>query len=168
METKLTKRIPYFLLSTVRDSFADKIKDDLTVDDKIRLNGEYLVAIEEEKKRIDIEGKAIAEQNTNAFFSNPSAVIEELEVEAGQCFSLGEMLICRGIAIVSSKRFGKGVHVGKGTIAEGTCSNFRVTVKIGDKTFIDEVGAYNDKRSREGAESCVAASFARELALGLS
>lgn len=160
----ITKNLPSFHDFDIRDSFRKRIKPDMTQAEKDALNTEYKQAVEAAQKDNEANRKTQAEANTAAFLQNPKAVIQELE-EAGQrAFDLGEMLVIRGIAKVSHKRFGKGVFVGRGTDYGQTKSNFKVTVTIGHVTETLELASGNDRRQLDDMDSYAAAIVARSIA----
>jgi len=132
--------------------------------EKDALDTEYKQAIEDGKKQHETGNKTIAEANAAAFLQNPKAVIDELMEAAGRTFELGEMLIFRGIAKVTHKRFGKGVFVGKGTNYPQTKSNYRITVTIGDVTKTIELTSGNERTQLQGMDSYAASKVAIEIA----
>ena len=136
----------------------------MTQAEKDALNTEYKQAIEDGKKQHETGNQTIAEANTAAFLQNPKAVIDELMEAAGRTFELGEMLIFRGIAKVTHKRFGKGVFVGKGTNYPQTKSNYRITVTIGDVTKTIELTSGNERTQLQGMDSYAASKVAIEIA----
>lgn len=136
----------------------------MTQEQKDALQAEYDLALEVAGKKHDANRKAIAEANTAAFLQNPNAIIEELSLH--RPFSLGEMLIFRGIAKVSHKRFGKGVFVGKGTDYGQTKSNYRITVTIGDVTETIEMSSGNERTQLASLDSYAAEQVARRIAEG--
>jgi hypothetical protein len=160
----ITKDLPSFQEYGIRELFRKRIRPDMTQEEKDALDTEYKQAIEDGRKQHENGNQTIAEANTAAFLQNPKAVIDELMEAAGRTFELGEMLIFRGIAKVTHKRFGKGVFVGKGTNYGQTKSNYRITVTIGDVTETIEMMSGNERTQLQGMDSYAASKVAIEIA----
>jgi hypothetical protein len=144
--------------------FRARITPNMTQQDKDALQAEYTAATEQAKKDLVKARQTVADQNTAAFLANPKQGVEALS--GSSCLTIGELLQCYGVGTVKSTRQGKGVLIGKGTLGEGTISQFKVAARIGDKGLIQECGSRNDRRSKEDMEAMVLTRLARLLASG--
>ncbi len=152
------------LKQTFREKFNNLPEHEKEASKKI-IQEEYLQALEQLKIEIDEKQKERYEHNLKSFLEDPKGMIDELNVIRGRTFDLGEVLVGYGIATTTIKRQkGKGVLVGKGTLAEHTKSNFLVTAKIGDKTLSMAVASSNDRRDKERSMTMVAAILAEQIA----
>jgi hypothetical protein len=136
----------------------------MTQQEKDDLQVQYTVAHEQAKKDLVKARQAVAAQNTAAFLANPKQGVEALTGQS--CLTVGELILCYGIGTVKSTRKGKGVLIGKNTLAEGTISQFTVSARIGDKGLTEECGSRNDRRSKENMETMVITHLAHQLASG--
>lgn len=158
------QHLPRFNPDTVRTAFLTRVTPTMTADEKVALNNEFQAALLIEEAKFQTVIQKIADQNAQVFLANPKETIEQLLKEAGRTFDLGEMLLLYDIATVTLKRYGKGNFIGKGTLGEGTISNFIATVTIGTHKQKIEVGSRNDNRSKDHAKAFAACIVAKELA----
>jgi len=158
------KPIPRFDQQPIRQSFLARITPNMTTEEKAALNSEFQAVLVSEEHAFQKVINEIGDQNAQIFLANPKKILEQLSIEAGRTFDLGEMLLLYGIANVTLKRQGKGVFIGKGTLGEGTISQFVATVTIGTKKQTVEIGSRNDHRSKEDAKAFAACIAAKELA----
>jgi hypothetical protein len=164
-----TTHLPWFdpaRQEAVRARFKDRIPLATTPEARQALNDEYKAALNDAERELEADKKNVSKGNVEAFLADPQGVLDELQEEAGRTFDLGEMLIGRGIAVVTSKRFGKGVFVGKGTDYGQTKSNFMVKAVIGSHTLNMEMMSGNERHQKESMHSHVAATLARNIAAG--
>lgn len=167
MKTDLCK-LPIFDAFGFRRSYEIEHAAEITAADtpekQAGLQTEFETASKIDEKRSNSERKRIGAENAEIFLANPQIVINQLDEERGRSLDLGTMLQSYGIAQVTLKRRGKGTLRHKGTIAEGTVSNFIATVRIGERIKEIEIGSYNDSWSKAGSASYAANSFALEIA----
>jgi hypothetical protein len=119
-----------------------------TEEQKNALQQEYIATLESEKVKWEKLGKQSDLYNTNQFLANPKKIYDEICEHKG-CFTVGEYFLSCGIGTVIMKRKGKGTFFGKGTLAQGTISNFVATATIGNHALTTETGGYNDKNSKD-------------------
>lgn len=136
-------------------------------DEKQHIQEECTEAMKAEEKRHDAERVVVAKKNEQAFLRDPRGAIAEFEELGNHIYDgLGEYLLSRGVGRVKSVRFGKGIFTGKGTLAEGTISNFRVVASIGDSELAEELGCRNDQYFKKRMEFSVVGDLARKIAEG--
>ena len=156
--------IPSFSEQEIRKSFMVRVVPDMTQEAKQSLQNEYNEAVKQAKKQLEIQVKAIAKANTEAFLAQPVQVLEELDIERRQLFDLGELLVYRGVAVVTLKRFGKGSKILVGSDYECTSSNFKVTASIGPHVLTEECSSTNDRYFKDRLKWFMAEKLARTIA----
>ena len=153
----------YARQQAIRKEFLALVTPDITQQGKADLQAQFTSAIDQAKKEVEKQRGSVAIENTQTFLANPKLAVEHLNETKG-CFDLGEMLSIYGIGKVKAKRFGKGVMFAKGTLAEGTQSNFKVSASIGDHCLEQELCQYNDRELIDLLSSYVLGRLAMNLA----
>ena len=123
----------------------------------------YQEALAGANSLVEIQINEVARGNTHTFLKNPVEVLNQLEKEKNNCFTIGEMLFFYGIGITTCKRFGKGTKVGIGSDYPFTRSSFKVTAKIGAYTLTKELASDNSVRSKEDNQTHVLENLAYQI-----
>ena len=157
--------LPRFNQQAVRDEFLKRVTPNMTEAAKSALNDEYVAALAKAESETEARRKEASVINAQAFLADPATAIKELREKGCRTFSLGEMLLGKGIATATQKRHGKGVTLLPGSDFSYIGSNFTVTARIGNKTLTEEVTSSNDYRDKDNNLSMVAEHLARQIAL---
>lgn len=143
--------LTYFDELPIIKSFRAKIFPNMTQDEKDNLNREFQEALALAKTEHRAKNNQVGKENTQFFLENPVSAI--MQMYSGNCmWYIGEILNIYGIGNTTMKRFGKGTFVGKGTMGEGTISQFHMTATIGDRVLQEDTGCRNDRHSKNEAQ----------------
>ena len=153
----------------VRERFLARITPNMDAGAKAALQTQFQqavdVAVAQAEKEVEQQAKTIAASNCQAFLAAPIEVLDALQQAAGRSYDLGDALQWNGIVTVTSKRHGKGVEIGKGTIGRHTQSQF-IAVAVCDPYHLEVETACNasDHWSKARMHANVAEQLARSIA----
>ena len=148
---KTMQKLPNYDANAVLRIFRAKIREDMTPEERTELEAAYTEAMLKDRDKHYENRKQIAEENTQFFLENPVSAIMQMYSENDMWY-IGEILNIYGIGNTTMKRFGKGTFVGKGTMGEGTISQFHMTATIGNQVMQEDTGCRNDRHSKNEAQ----------------
>ncbi len=136
----------------IYESFRARAVPGMTDKQRQELNTEWMAASAAREKQWDKEKQAIRDANATAFRAAPAEIWRKLEDTKPPCFTMGDMLVQRGIVqLVSCKRIKgeRGVKRGVGTDYPYTASPYVIVVRIGSWLYSDGPLYFHKERNRD-------------------
>ncbi len=136
----------------IYESFQARAVPGMTDEQRQALNTELWAATAARVKEWDKEKQAIRDANAAAFRAAPAEIWRELEDTKPSCFTMGDMLVQRGIVqLVSCKRIKgeRGIKRGVGTDYPYTSSPYVIVVRIGSWLYSDGPLYFHKERNRD-------------------
>lgn len=144
------KELKIFNPEATRERFKKQIVQDMNAKQRDDLDKAFLEGLNKDEKEHEQKCSEIKMHNTNVFLEDPISSIVQINNQAKNDFwNVGELLMLSGIGKITMKRFGKGTLVGKGTLGEGTVSNFTIKAEIGNVCFTETISSRNDKHIKD-------------------